>query len=320
MTLTSDKAAEITILVVSGSTMMTLASVIDPLRAVNRLAGLDLIHWQLTSPDGDAAELQGGLHFPVSSSFSGRERGQLLIVVASFDLHKNAPAELIARIRNAARNFDVVCGVEAGTWLLARAGLINGRRVTTHWEDLENLQQAYADADVSDARYVMDGRLWTCGGASPAFDMMLHFIETQHSPQLALEVASVFVYDRAHSADDKQPTTSLGNLQQRDPLLAAAIRMMEGNLDEPVTTAAIARRLGVSVKTLESRFRQTLHTTPGRFYLSLRLQLARKMVTDTRLGIQEIAIRSGFGSQSAFSRAFRNMFHQSPLQVRQSRS
>ena len=313
---------QVIILAVSGSTMMTMASVIDPLRAANRLAPTPPFEWQLVSTDGADIEFTGGLVFPVSGSFGGgaASSGNMLIVVASFDHEKYVTPNLLARLRGALGNFDIVCGVEAGTWLLARAGLIDGKEVTTHWEDLENLQQAYPDADISDARFVIDGRLWTCGGASPAFDMMLHLIETQQSPQAALEVASVFVYDRLHSAQDKQPTTSLGILEHNEPILAAAIRMMEKNLDAPVTTAAIARRLGISVKTLETRFRQALQVTPGHYYLGLRLQFARKLVTDTRLGMQEIAIRTGFGSQSAFSRAFRTMFDQSPLEVRHGRS
>ncbi|MEP1089362.1 MAG: GlxA family transcriptional regulator [Rhizobiaceae bacterium] len=300
--------------------MMTLASVIDPLRACNRLSGTPQFEWQLVSIDGADVEVSGGLTIPVSGSFTGSTvaRGDMLMVVASFDHQKHVTPNLLSRLRRATSNFDIVCGVEAGTWLLARAGLIDGRQATTHWEDLENLQQAYSDADISDSRYVIDGRIWTCGGASPAFDMMLHLIETRQSPQAALEVASVFVYDRLHSAHDRQPTTSLGILEQNEPLLAAAIRMMEKNLDAPVTTAAIARRLDISVKTLETRFRRALNVTPGHYYLGLRLQLARKLVTDTRLGMQEIAIRSGFGSQSSFSRAFRTMFARSPLEVRQS--
>jgi len=307
----------ITVLVISGSTMMTLASVIDPLRAANRLSDRTVFDWKITAVDGQSVALAGGLEFPVTAPFSASDAGQFLIVVASFDHHRNAAARLISSLQRAVRNFDVVCGVEAGTWLLARSGQITDRQVTTHWEDLENLQQAYPDADVTDARFVMDGKVWTCGGASPAFDMMLYLIEQTCSPRLALEVSSVFVYDQLHTASDRQPTTSLGILEQNQPRLAAAIRVMEKSIDSPMTTAAIARRVGISQKTLENLFRRSLKVTPGAYYLDLRLQLARKLVIDTRLGIQEIAIRTGFGSQSAFSRGFRNAFGHSPLQLRQ---
>lgn len=299
--------------------MMTLASVTDPLRAANRLSGSTLFKWSLTSFDGEPVSLSGGLALPVTAPFRSSDHGNYLIVVASFDHDRHASKELVSALRFASRNFTTVCGVEAGTWLLARAGLIDGRNVTTHWEDLESLQQAYSGSEVGDARFITDGKIWTCGGASPAFDMLLHLIAQHSTTQLALEVASVFVYDQRHTADDRQPTTSLGLLEDREPKLTAAIRIMETHIDNPVTTAAIARRVGISVKSLELLFRRALQVTPGAFYLNLRLQQARKLVIDTRLGMQEIAVRTGFGSQSAFSRAFRNAFGLAPLNLRQAR-
>ncbi|NKB53232.1 MAG: helix-turn-helix domain-containing protein [Rhizobiaceae bacterium] len=310
---------QVEILAVAGATMMTLASVIDPLRAANRLSGSTLFNWSLKSHDGQPVALSGGLTLPVTAPFRSSDQGDYLMVVASFDHDRHASSELVAALRFASRNFSTVCGVEAGTWLLARAGLIDGRHVTTHWEDLETLQQSYPDADIDDARFVTDGKIWTCGGASPAFDMLLHLIKSHTTSLLGLEVASVFVYDQRHTADDRQPTTSLGLLQDSEPKLAAAIRMMESHVDNPVTTAAIARRLQISVKSLEILFRRVLQVTPGAFYLNLRLQQARKLVIDTRLGMQEIAVRTGFGSQSTFSRAFRNAFGLAPLNLRHSR-
>ncbi|MGI9363758.1 MAG: GlxA family transcriptional regulator [Rhizobiaceae bacterium] len=307
----------ITILVIPGSTLMTVASVLDPLRAANRLSQHPAFEWQLVSLDQPTIALSGGLHFPVEHLFDGRESGDMLIVIASFDHQNHAQRNLIATLRRCVSNFPIVCGVEAGTWLLGRAGLIDGLEVTTHWEDLEDLQQAYPNSDVSDARFIAEGRVWSCGGASPAFDMMLHLIERNCTPQLAIEVASVFVYDQLHTASDRQPTTSLGSLERDQPKLAAAIRMMEKSVDSPVTTAAIAKKLSIATKTLESLFQRRLRTTPGAYFLDLRLQMARKLVRDTRLSMQDIAVRSGFGSQSAFSRAFKRAFGESPLNCRQ---
>ena len=298
---------------------MTVASVIDPLRAANRLSQHPVFEWKLVSLAEADIPLSGGLWFSVEHLFDGHESGDLLIVVASFDHHSHARRSLIAALRRAVSSFQIVCGVEAGTWLLGRAGLIDGLQVTTHWEDLEDLQQAYPNADVSDARFIATGRVWSCGGASPAFDMMLHLIERSCTPQLAIEVASVFVYDQLHTASDKQPTTSLGALERDQPKLAAAIRMMEKSVDSPVTTAEIAMKLGITPKTLETLFRHTLRTTPGAYYLDLRLQMARKLVLDTKLSMQNIAVRTGFGSQSAFSRAFKRALGESPLNCRQNR-
>lgn len=309
----------ITILVVSGATMMTFASVVDPLRAANRLSQQTPFHWRLTSPQGETVSLTGGLEFPVNAKLRSSDSGHLLIIIASFDHQKSATPELIRTLRQVAQNFDHLCGVEAGSWLLARAGLITNHKVTTHWEDLESLQQAYPEAIVSDERFVMDRNIWTCGGASPAFDMMLHLIEQRCSPQLAIEVASVFVYDQLHTASAKQPSASLGTLEQNQPKVAAAIRLMEKNIEAPVSTEAIAKRVGVSLKTLETLFRSVLHETPGAYYLIMRLQMARKLVTDTQLSLQEIAVRTGFNSQSAFSRSFRRTYRTSASSLRNQR-
>ena len=300
--------------------MMTLASVIDPLRAANRLRDTVLFEWSLVSKDGNPIQLSGGLEIPANGALSESHAGDVLVVVASFEQDRNLPTETVNILRKVARKFSLNCGVEAATWALARAGLTDGRRVTTHWEDLETLEQAYPDTTVTNERFVMDGDLWTCGGASPAFDMMLYLIEQTFSAQLAQEVSSVFVYDQLHTASDKQPAMSLGLFEQNEPRVAAAIKIMEKNIDLPITTQAIAHRVGVSQKTLEVHFKRSLDTTPAAYHLNLRLQFARKLVIDTQIGLQEIAVRTGFGSQSSFSRSFKTAFGRAPLYLRAEQS
>src|SRR3546814_7564394 len=137
----------------------------------------------------------------------------------------------------------------------------------------------------------VDGRTVTSGGASPTFDLMLHLIRSRFGYPLAREVASVFVYDEAHAATDAQPLVSLGRLAGYEPRVAAAIRLMESRLDSPLTTAAIARRLEISVRTLELLFRQALDIGPGTYYLRLRLQAARRLLLDTQLSLDRKSTR-----------------------------
>jgi transcriptional regulator GlxA family with amidase domain len=97
----------------------------------------------------------------------------------------------------------------------------------------------------------------------------------------------------------------MGRLEAREPRVAAAVRAMEEALERPLSTAALARRAGVSVRRLEQLFRDALGTSPGAYYAGLRLTAARKLVTDTGVPLGEVAVRTGFSSLSAFSRAFR---------------
>ena len=295
----------VTLLLLPGSSMLTVASVVDPMRACNRIGRTARIDWRATSADGAPVELTCGLPLAVQGGFRGDEAGDLLVVVAGFDALRHADRRLLARLRRAAPRFAAVAGIESGAWVLGAAGLLDGRRATTHWEDLEEFATRHPGTEVVADRYVIDGRVMTAGGASPAFDLVLQLIRGRFGAGVALDVASVFVYDEAHAATDAQPLVSLGRLGAREPRVAAAIRLIEASLDTPLASAAIARRVGVSVRTLEGLFRRALGVGPAAYGVQLRLQAARKMVTDTDLPLGEVALRTGFASASSFAHSFR---------------
>ena len=312
----SDDPLRITLLLLPESSMMSLASTLDPMRAANRVARRPLFAWRIVTPDGAPAPLTCGVPVAAEGAFGRDAEGDALIVVAGFRHERYTSRSLLAQLRAAGRRFRALGGVESGGWLLARAGLLDGRAATIHWEDLEDFAGQFPDINVLPDRFVIDGDRFTSGGASPTFDLMLHLIRSRFGYPLALEVASVFIYDEAHAATDAQPLVSLGRLAGYEPRVGAAIRLMESRLDSPLTTAAIARRLEISVRTLELLFRQALGIGPGTYCLRLRLQAARRLLLDTRLSMQVVAVRCGFGSHSAFSRIFRQHFAVSPSAYR----
>ncbi len=210
----------------------------------------------------------------------------------------------------------MVGAVEAGTWILGLAGLLDGRAATTHWEDLEAFAARFPQTDVKPDRWVIDGPVFTTGGATPALDLVLALIRARQGYSVALDVASLFVYDAVNTGSDAQPIVSLGSIGRSEPRLAQAIRMMEAHIDRPLATAAIARRVPVSVRTLEGLFRRVLGTSPGAYYLSLRLKTARRLIIDTGAPLADVAVRSGFSSISTLSRAYRRHFGHPPSEAR----
>jgi len=306
----------VTILVLPESSMMCVASVLEPMRAANRVADNVLYEWNLVSLTGDDVGLTCDIPLRVEEAFSSGMRGDLLILIAGFNQQRHIAGSALSDIRKCASGYDVVAGVEAGSWVLARTGLLNGHSATTHWEDFEAFSDQFPDVDLKLDRYVVDGNRMTCGGASPAFDMMLDYIRKRNGPAVAMEAASVFIYDEAHSQFDEQPLISLGRLAKKEGRLAQAVRLMGKRIEEPLPVAAIARRIGVSSNTLETIFKRNLGMTPGKFYLSLRLKSANRLVRDTDLSLREIAIRNGFNSLSAFSRAYVKEFGKSARQLR----
>ncbi|BCH30658.1 AraC family transcriptional regulator [Mesorhizobium sp. L-8-10] len=305
-----------TLLILAGSSIMCVASTVDPIRAANRVSGETLFDWKIVSADGEPPATTSGLPVAVSGRFDAGERTDVLVVVGGFGTRQQATSAMLAAIRKVARSARAVGGVEAGTWLLGRAGLLDGRSATTHWEDMEDFAAAFPDADIRPDRYVIDGPVFTTGGASPTFDLMLHLIRMRLGMAVALDVASVFIYDQARAATDAQPLVSLGRLDGYDPRLAHAIRLMEAHVDQPLTVSAIARRTGITARTLEKVFAKAIGETPGAYYLRLRLAAARRLVVDTAVPMADIAARTGFSSGAAFSRAFSHAFGEAPVKLR----
>ena len=297
--------------------MLVLASMIDPMRAANRLSERQCFTWKIVTTDGLPVECTCGLQITPDEKLESINDGNLLFIVSGFKQFEYVTNDEIGLIRRLSLKFDAMGGVDTGAWLLGKAGLLDGKSATTHWEDLEDFADYFRQTKVRPDRFVIDKGVITIGGASPTFDFMLHLIRSRIGYPAALEVASVFVYDETHFSTDAQPLVSLGLLNDFEPRVTKAIRIMESNLDEPISVTSVSKRLNISSRRLENLFQLHLQTTPGAYYLNLRLLRARKYVTDTLLPMQEIAIRTGFNSLSSFSRSFKKSYHNSPSAYRQ---
>lgn len=295
------------VLVMSDANAFSLAACVDPMRATNRRAGRALFDWSFLSPAGGPVKLTAG--FDVATApLPDHATFDLLVIVAGFRLEEQVTPELLSRLRRLAPQVRAMGGVDGGSWFLARAGLLDGHVATTHWEDFESFASRFPAIEVRRDRYVISGNRVTTGGAAPCLDMMLHLIGARWGAELALRVAGAFLYEPLHASTTPQQAMPAAHLARADPILARAIALMEDSVEHPPGIAAIATRLGLSQRRLEMLFAQHLGTSPGRFFLDLRLDEARRMVTDTRLPLQEIALRCGFSSQMAFARAFRARF------------
>jgi transcriptional regulator GlxA family with amidase domain len=273
----------VTLLVLPDSSMMSLASALDTMRAANRIANRDLFTWNIATINGKSARLTCDLVVEPDITLDAQSSGDVLIIIAGFNQQYHAGPAHLKLIKRLSRNFSAVGGIEAGSWILARSGLLENRSATTHWEDLEEFATHFPRVNLKPDRFVIDG--------------------------------SVF-YDGVHSATDTQPLVSLGMLENNEPRVAAAIHVMEQYIDEPISVKTISAQVKISVRMLEYLFRQTLDMSPAAYYRRLRLQTARRMVVDTRLKLQEIAVRTGFNSLSSFSRLFKHYYQQSPGECR----
>jgi len=296
--------------------MLSVACTLDPMRAANRIARQTIFEWQILTLDGHPVNLTCGLPVVADMKFGDSAPGDVLIVVAGYNSEDHANKKIITRLAKIAPRYGAVGGVEAGSWVMARAGLLRHHRATTHWEDLEDFAARFPEIEVVPDRFVIDGRYFTTGGASPAFDLMLQLIRARKGAPFAMEVASVFIYDDTRMSTEAQHLVSLGRLNIASPKISAAIKLMETQLDTPLHVSEIAGAVNISVRSLEILFQSEFATSPGRFYRNLRLQMARRLLVETGLSIQEVTVRTGFSSPSAFSRAIRKHFGKPPGYLR----
>ena len=303
---------DIALLVLPQASIWEVAATLDPMRSANRHLGHEAFRWRVVSPDGVAVPLTCGIELPAVGGLAAAVGADVLIVVAGFQQAEMADRRLIRQLARIAGRFRAVGGIDAGAWVLARAGLLEGHRATVHWEDLEDFAAAWPGVDVVPDRFVLSGPRFTAGGAAPAADLMLHLIECRLGAPLALQVAGSFLYQaRAGAEPQVVPRRALA-----DPRVLAAVARMEARLEEPEWVSAIAAHVGLSVRRLEALFQADLGVGPGAYALDLRLQAARRMVVDTRHPVQDVALRCGFASQSAFARAFQRRFGVSARELR----
>ena len=313
----SQQPLTLALLVLPQASILEVASALDPLRAANRHLGWEAFRWRVVSPDGGPVALTCGIELPSSGPLAAAEGADALVAIVGFRQAEVATPALIRDLARLAPRFQAIGGIDAGAWVLARAGLLNGHRATVHWEDLEDLAAAHPQIEVVPDRWVIDANRFTAGGASPAADLMLHLIGTRHGAAVARLVAASFLTTPLPGSDPQiAPPERPARDARLDPRVAQALARMEARIDAPEPVARTARAVGLSPRHMETLFRAGLGTTPAAHALGLRLAAARRMITDTRHPLAEVALRSGFSSPSALTRAFRRQFGLAPSALR----
>ncbi len=305
---TSAAPQKIGVLLFDGFSNHCLANTVEPMRAANTLSGTTLFDWAFLSLDGTAVRSSSEL--PVAPHGRLSEfTGDMLVVMPSYGFKGHAGWQSQSALRAAAKRFGTVCGMDTGSWLMAEAGLLEGHRATIHWEELTAFAERFPDVTAERERFVIDGARVTCSGAMAAFDLVMFLIGRDFGQALALEVAQLFM-TRDSARSHEGGATPAGRIVNR------ALAVMQGHLEEPLSLPEVARRAGVTQKTLAARMLADLGATPAVVYRRLRLNLARKLVVDTDLSVSEVALRSGYGDPAAMTRAFRAEFATTPQALR----
>lgn len=299
-------------LVVNNFSMLAFASAVEPLRSANRMSGRTLYEWRVYSVDGKPVAASNGIPVLPDAPMAELDREKVVAVIAGVDVQKFEDERVLGFLRRASRQGRAVGALCTGSHVLAKAGLLDDRRCTIHWENLGGFTEEFPDIEVSSDLYEIDRDRFTCSGGTASLDMMLHLIGRQHGQALANQVSEQFIHDRIREPHDHQRMELRARLGVSHPKLISVISEMEANLEEPLTQTDLADRAALSTRQLERLFRKYLSATPTRYYLTLRLQRARQLLTQTSMSILSVALACGFVSASHFSKCYRECFGRTP--------
>ncbi|TKD61534.1 GlxA family transcriptional regulator [Cobetia marina] len=292
--------------------MMAFFAAVEPLRIANRISGKPLFRWLLISEDGQPVTASSGMTLVADHSILDIRSLPSLAVCSGFEPEAHLNRALTGWLNRLDAGGCVLGGLDTGCFLLAAAGLLNGERVTLHWESLPAFRERFPAISTSDELFELGARRFSCAGGAAAMDMALDVIARRHGTALAVDVSEQLVHDRMRTRTDQQRMTLARRLGTHKRQLVDAVALMEQHLDTPLSLEELARRCRISLRQLQRLFEQELATSPRSWYLRLRLERARHLLKETDLDILSIGLSSGFTSSSSFSRAYRNHFGHSP--------
>jgi len=297
-------------------TLLSFAGAIEPLRIANRVAEAPLYAWVLAGEGGEVATCSNGTAFKLDIGLDEIARDDTILVCGGIDVQKATSRAIIGWLRREARRGVAIGGLCTGAYALAKAGLLDGRRATIHWENQDGFLEEFEDVKLTKSVFVIDGNRMSTAGGTASIDMMLKIIATDHDENLANTVADQLIYSAIRTDQDTQRLSIPTRIGVRHPKLSQVIQMMEGNIEDPISPADMAEEVGMSTRQLERLFRRYLNRSPKRYYMELRLSKARNLLMQTNMSVINVALACGFASPSHFSKCYRAHYSTTPYRER----
>lgn len=301
-------------------TMLAFAAAIEPLRIANQLTKKELYRWYTISEGGGPVRCSNGVLMTPDLALSQCPDSAFTFVCSGVE-PLNAATDVTLNWLRKRRAFGrPVGGICTGAYALARAGLLENRRFTLHWENQPSFCEAFPNLHPTTSLYEEDRGIWTCGGGHAATDMMLEMIEADHGKELAITVADMCIHGRhggSTGARSQKSSVSVA-IGSRNQHLLQAIEMMQQTLEEPLSIATLSQQLGLSRRQVERLFKRYLDATPNEYYYDLRIARVYALLNETDMSVSQIAAAAGFASTTHLATRFRRKYGMSPHSLRKS--
>jgi transcriptional regulator GlxA family with amidase domain len=279
----------------------------------NKQAGKTLYDVHVLSETGGLIAATSGMQ--VLTAPFGDVPYDTLIVAAGLEIPTSSPG-LIRLLRAAAREARRVAAICLGSFVLGDAGLLNGRRATTHWRYAQALHDRFPRCDVDmDKIFIADGPIWTSAGMTAGTDLVMGMIERDHGSDVARSVAKGMVMYHRRSGGQSQHSALL-DLGANEDRVQRALNHARQNLAANLTIDALAEAACLSPRQFARLFRSETGTTPAKAVEALRLEAAKLMLEQSRLPIETIAREVGFANRERMRLAFARVYGEIPRAIR----
>jgi len=259
----------------------------------------------------------GDLAYAVGAGLEALEEADTIVVPGYTPPLRAIPSEVLDALRAAYRRGTRIAALCVGAFALAEAGLLDGRRATTHWQNTTDLAHRYPSVRVSPkALYVDDGQILTSAGGAAAIDLCLHIVRRDLGVHTANAVARRIVAAPYRSGGQSQYVPRILS-EPRSEAFAATREWALHRLHDPIGVTDLARHAQVSTRTFSRRFVEDTGYTPLQWLLRARVDLARELLEATELGVDQIAGRAGLGTAANLRLHFRRILGTSPTAYRE---
>ncbi len=316
MTATATKPVHVVFVLLPRFSLLAFAAAVEALRVTNRITGRICYTWTLVGDGGAEAACSAGVAMRLDGDLDVLNRDDTVIVCGGIDVQDSTSRRLVNWLRREARRGCAMGAVCTGAHALAAAGLLDGRRATIHWENLDGFAEDFVDVDLTRSVFAIDGDRYTAAGGTAALDLMLQLIAKQQDEATASAVADQLIHSAIRTDRDAQRLSIPTRIGVRHPKLASVITTMEAHVEDPISPAVMARDVGLSTRQLERLFRRYLNRSPKKYYMELRLAKARNLLMQTDMSVINVALTCGFTSPSHFSKCYRAQYCTTPYRER----
>ncbi|NGO41144.1 helix-turn-helix domain-containing protein [Streptomyces sp. YC419] len=271
-----------------------------------------------TTPGG-IQRAPGGLHLTAERGVDAMREADLVVVPACvMDSAYEPPEELLDELRGAHARGARVASLCSGAFVLAAAGLLDGREAATHWMYADELRRRHPRVRVNErALYVDDGSILTSAGTAAAIDLCLHIVRHDYGSAAAAEVGRRMVVAPHREGDQSQYAPARApRVRTSEQGLAPVLDWALDRLQQPLSVGELASRAGMSTRTFERYFAREVGTTPLRWLNQQRLARARELLETTDLPVDTVAQRSGLGSGDGLRQHFHRALGTTPAAYR----